>query len=83
MGTRIRFNQAAIKKLLKAEAVREDVHRRAKAIADAAGGEEKGYEAQSSIGLNRARAAAITTTTEAIVDNARNQSLLRNIDAGR
>lgn len=61
-------------------AVAAEVERRAEAIAGAAG---DGYEVRTSESKSRARAVVITATPEAMVDQARNHTLERSIDAGR
>ena len=80
MATKIKFNSKAIAALLKDPAVVADLKRRAEAIADAAG---EGYDAVSSEPRRRARAAVVTASAAARRDNAENNTLLRNLDAGR
>lgn len=60
--------------------VRDALADAAQAISTACG---DGYEAESSEGRTRSRAAVVTTNPRAIRDNARNNTLLRNIGAGR
>lgn len=60
--------------------VAADLERRADAMAVAAG---DGYEVRTSESKSRARAIVITATPEAMVDQARNHTLERSIDAGR
>lgn len=60
--------------------VAADIEDRANAIAGAAG---DGYEVRTSSSRSRARAIVITATPEAMVDQARNHTLERSIDAGR
>lgn len=77
---RVTLNRKNIRELLRSEAVRADLVRRAENIAAAAG---PGHKVESEIGRNRARAAVITTTAEAMVAEARDRNLTRAFDAGR
>lgn len=78
--TRIKWNIAGFRQLRLEPGVIADLGERADRIADAAG---PGYEASTFEGQNRGRASVITADFNAIRDNAKNQSLLRNLDAGR
>lgn len=60
--------------------MRADLERRAKNIADAAG---DGHKVDSQIGSNRARAAVITETLDAMRREATDRTLTKAIDAGR
>jgi hypothetical protein len=77
---RVVLNRRNIRALLKSEAVRADLERRAENIAAAAG---PGHIVDSQIGRNRARAAVITATAEAMRAEATDRNLTRAIDAGR
>lgn len=77
---RIKWNVKAFRELRLEPGVITDLGRRADAIADAAGA---GYEASTFAGRNRGRASVITGDYAAIRDNAKNQTLLRNLDRGR
>jgi hypothetical protein len=77
---RVVLNRRNIRALLKSEAVRADLERRAENIAAAAG---PGHIVDSQIGRNRARAAVITSTAEAMRAEATDRNLTRAIDAGR
>jgi hypothetical protein len=66
--------------LLRSPEVRRDLERRARNIAAAAG---PGFEADSEIGRNRARASVWTATFEAMAAEATDRALTRSIDAGR
>ncbi len=78
---RVKWNVSAFEALRKDPAVEADVHRRARAVADAAG---EGFEAFPSIpARRRARAAVVPVTVEAQIRNARDNTLLRSLDAGR
>lgn len=61
-------------------AVAADVNARAARIAAAAG---EGYEASPYEGKTRHRASVMTVGAKAMVDNARNNTLLGAVDAGR
>ena len=80
---RLVLNKPGVRAMLRSPGVRADLKRRAQAIADAAGGEELGFEADSRIGRNRARATAITRTPTAEYLEATERRLTRSIDAGR
>lgn len=80
MPMKVVINHAGIRALLRSPAVAQDLLRRAQRIAAAAG---PGYEASVNVGPNRARASVITASPAAIRDNAKNQTLLRSLDAGR
>ena len=61
--------------------VQADIARRAEAVADAAG---EGFEAfPTTTPRNRARAAVVPVTAEAAVQNARENTLIRALDAGK
>lgn len=77
---RVELNHRAVRELLRSEAVRADLARRAQAIAAAAG---PGNEAHSKIGPNRARAEVVTKTFAARYQEATQRTLTRAIEAGR
>lgn len=79
-GVRVKLNSRAVRDLLRSDAVRADLERRARAIAAAAG---PGFEADSDVGPNRARVSVRTATTEAMQAEASGRALTRAIDAGR
>lgn len=76
---RIKWRLAGFRELRLEPGVIADLGERADAIASAAG---PGYEASTFAGKNRGRASVITADYDAIRDNARNQTLLRSLDAG-
>lgn len=80
MDVTIRLNSAGVRELLRSEAVRADLARRAALIAAAAG---EGFEASSSIGGARARARVHTATFAARKAEAHERALTRALDAGR
>ncbi len=79
MGRTVIHNER-IRDLMRSDAARAALERRARAIAAACG---DGYEAEADIESNRASAAVYTATAEARADNAENHTILRNLDAGR
>lgn len=78
--SRIKWRIAGFRELRLDPGVIADLGERAERIADAAG---DGYEASTFEGKNRGRASVITADYDAIRDNAKNQTLLRNLDRGR
>lgn len=81
MSIKIKWNPAGFAALLQAPAVQADVTRRAKAIAKAAG---DGYEVlEPNRHPRRSRAAIITASRKARLDNARNLTLTKALGAGR
>lgn len=77
---RIQLNRKGVRTLLRSPAVLADLEGRARRIAAAAG---PGHVVDSSVGRNRARAAVITATAEAMLSEAKHRTLTRAIDAGR
>lgn len=77
---RVELNHAGIRQMLQSPEVEAELLRRAKLIAAAAG---PGFEPDSEVGRSRARASVITATFEARLDEARNHTLERAMDAGR
>lgn len=72
----------AVPKLLKSREVLSDLERRARQIANRAGGQPD-YEVESMVGRTRARASVMTATPEAQYAEATQRTLTRAIDAGR
>jgi hypothetical protein len=88
----ITVNGAGLAQIMKSDAVRRDLERRAKAVAAAAGpasdtdypgGPRPSYLVDSQVGRRRARASVRTNTPEAAYEEAVNHSLLRAFDAAR
>ncbi len=77
---RVKINSAAARALLNSAEVKADIARRAGAVAAGAG---EGFEASVQEGKSRARASVITADVEAIRKNAKNNTLLKNLDLGR
>lgn len=81
MAVRIKWRFKAFEEIRRDPAVRRELSERADRIAEAAG---PGYVAEGpEHGRTRDRAAVVTETAAAMVDNARNQTLLHSLDAGR
>lgn len=77
--TRIKFHTKGFRQLLTSpelDAVLED---EATAIGARAGGEAAGYVSGVNPGRRRSRGYVVTSTAEAIKDNAKNNTLLRSI----
>lgn len=81
--TRVRWSVQAFERLRRLPEVDALLAERARAIAEACGGAEAGYEHSQTSGRTRSRASVITATPEAQADNASSQTLLRGLDAGR
>lgn len=77
---RIVVNRAAVRELLRSDAVLQNLKQRAERIAKQAG---EGMEVGTFRGQNRVRATVITATIEARLAEARDRTLTRAIDAGR
>ena len=81
MAMKVKFNRRELKAILKNEATRQELERRANLIHGAI--DHEGYEVTSGIGKNRARAAVIAVTQYARRSNAIHNALVRHIGAGR
>jgi hypothetical protein len=79
---RVKIISKGAREILRSAKVQAELERRAKAIADAAGGEPD-YEVGSRVGANRVRTSVRTATQKAREDESRNKSLTRALDAGR
>lgn len=77
---RIKYNLDAFEEIRRSPGVTADVNSRAARVAAAAG---EGYESSPYHGRTRNRASVITATHKARLDNAKNNTLLRSLDAGR
>lgn len=78
--SRVKLHKKGFTALRKDPALVADLEARAKAIASAAG---DGYEPSSRSGKTRHRVSVITESYEAADDQAKNNTLLRALDAGR
>jgi hypothetical protein len=79
-GAEIKLVSVNMRELLRSDEVRNDLERRARNIAQAAG---RGMEYSSTSGRNRALAMVWTETPEAMAAEAYLRKLTRSIDAGR
>lgn len=77
---RFQLNRAGVGQLLKSAEVQADLRRRAEAIAAVAG---PGHRVEVGSTGRRARAAVITDTLDAMLDEANDRNLSRAFDAGR
>ena len=77
---RIVYNTKAFEAMRRSPGVKADLRRRADAIAAACG---DGFVAASGEGKTRSRAAVIAASGRARRVNARDNTMLRNLDAGR
>ncbi|MGY2019398.1 hypothetical protein [Nocardia gipuzkoensis] len=84
---RIEMKQGALYELRRAPKVRQDLERRARAVQDACGGPAAGYLMSSTQGAKkpqgRWRTAVFTANIEAMLDNRRNNTLVRAFRAAR
>lgn len=76
----IKLNSAGMEELLRSPAVMADLRARANRIARSAG---FGYRVYVEQGRSRARASVVAGSRRARRDNARNNTLLRALGAGR
>lgn len=78
---KVKISNAGARAILNSGEVQRDLLSRAQAIRDGAGLE--GYVADVQPGRSRAHAMVKTTDYDSRLDNARNQTLLKNLDRGR
>ena len=77
---RIVFNRRAFREIRTGEKVRNETKKHADRIADAANaGGDLGYRSSTLPGRNRARSTVITTTHQAMADNARYNTLINGM----
>ena len=77
---KVRWNVKAFEEIRRMDSVDEDLSRRVEAIREGCG---DGYDAHVEPGKSRTRGAVVTASSAAIIDNARHNTLLRNLDRGR
>lgn len=83
MVKKLKVNAQGFKEIRTSPKVRSDLLKRAKKIAEAAGGESKGYKVtELTRELNRA-AVSVMATGHAAHSNHKHHSLIRALDAGR
>lgn len=75
---RVKLNLQGFRDLRNSPGVMADLEARAERLADACG---DGYEPGSRQGRNRGRAGVVTATYRAMRDNAKNNTLVANMDA--
>lgn len=80
MARKIKWRVAGFQEIRRLPPIKADLAARAERIAGACGA---GYEAKTGEGRTRSRAAVLTVDYEAIRDNAKNNTLLNNLGAGR
>jgi hypothetical protein len=84
---RIEMKRDALYETRRAPKLRQDLERRGRAVLDAAGGEAAGYMMSSTQGAKRPqgrwRVAVFTSNFAAMLDNRRNNTLVRAFGAGR
>ena len=78
--TKFKWNMGAFQDLRRLPGVVSELNSRAQAVADAAG---VGYVANDYDGRTRHRSGVITATPKAIRDNAKNNTLIKSLDAAR
>lgn len=84
LNAKVLMNHVAARDILNSEAVQRDLLARAERIRDHAESIGSGeYHADVQPGRNRAHAMVRTTDARSIVSNAKHNSLLKSIDAGR
>lgn len=76
---RIKWRRQGFREILRSRAVMSDLMHRGQAIAAQSG---PGYVASPFTGRNRGRVSVAADTPQAIEDNARRNTLIRNMDAG-
>lgn len=82
--TKVVLNRKGVRALLRSSGVLDDLFRRAVAIERSANSAEPGgFEADSEVGPNRARASVRTVTREGVNAEVKDRSLTKSIDAGR
>jgi len=79
----IKWNKDALEQIRKSPEVRADLKRRAEKIAEAAGGEAKGYKVTELVLEDPRGAVSIMATGAARAHNQKHHSLIRALDAGR
>ena len=82
-NVRIKWDRSALEQVRRWPETEAELKRRADAIAAACGGEAVGFVAVTGKGRTRSRAAVIAATQRARRRNAAENTILRNLDAGR
>lgn len=77
---KVKMNSRGSRAFLRSAEMQADMLRRVQAVQQGCG---DGYEADVQPGANRAHGMVKTVTQDAARDNARNNTLLKNLDRGR
>ncbi|WP_178945904.1 hypothetical protein [Kocuria sp. TGY1127_2] len=77
------LNRKAVGQLLRHPNLKKDLVDRAKRIQTAAGGDKRGFKADSFEGYDRSRAQVVATTHTAKSDEAKHRALTKALNAGR
>lgn len=84
MAKIVTLNRAGVRALLRSSEIQDDLGRRAQAIENAANATVPGgFEWDTDVGPNRARASVRTVSREGMTAEAKDRTLTRSIDAGR
>lgn len=84
MTVKVKMNSKGSRNILNASGVQKELLRRAKRMKASADGMGKGvYEADIQPGKNRVHAMVKTTDLISIKSNAKNNALLKSLDAGK
>ncbi|MDO4919944.1 hypothetical protein [Kocuria sp.] len=83
MGKQFKLNRKGLEALRKQPRVREDLMRRARAVAAAAGGEDKGYKVTDLVLESPRAAVSVMATGHAHHENRKRNTLVKGLDAGR
>lgn len=83
MPKQFKLNRKGLQELRKQPAVRADLMRRARAVAEAAGGEDKGYMVTDLVLEDPRAAASVMATGRAHWENRKRNTLIKALDAGR
>lgn len=83
MSKQFKLNRKGLQELRKQPGVRADLMRRAKAVAAAAGGEDKGYKVTDLVLEDPRAAVSVMATGHAHRENRKRNTLVKGLDAGR
>ena len=83
MPKQFKLNRKGLQELRKQPGVRADLMRRAKAVAAAAGGEDKGYKVTDLVLEDPRAAVSVMATGHAHHENRKRNTLVKGLDAGR
>lgn len=78
--SKIKWRLKGFEEIRRLPKTKAELKKRADRIASASG---EGYEALEGEGKTRSRASVVTTSVRAINSNRKNNTLLRNLDAGK